>query len=621
MFSRSAFSATAFAIGGAGAFAGAAFSGLAFSTGVASAPVPYSITLPVDIDFADARVFDSAIGRVKWSIVVVVGGVDLSGLLVGDLQIQAAEDAARVATMSMAPVSSAQLESLDSAAVSIDVIVSGGGYSARRRRFTGVVERVVFSMATRVAEITCRDGYQERINACISGEQVVALVGDMAVVSPLVAPWNTDEPDPSEYFNSVMATAAGSTFIDGAGVWRAHRWAIGAASLVFTAADMFDPGPVLDRPARADMPRAVTATLTHSFHRLHSASLLMYWVALPRQSYQLPVEGKGIRRPSRDQWQSALEGVGDWYVAAAEYSNFESISYSGTLPPPAEVRATMYRRWYQQVTRRYTVTIEMGGSSSRTELINRSVRSDFDASAWESGASANTSVDIYRANAPYGTPEPSPIGISALPPPWPPGNGAMDHYGFADADILGAIRHVVAEAARTVAQGRRQQRVSFSRPADLRLDIGVVAGIDAYGLMATGQLQSWEETYSIETGGCVGMYVFSCPDGDAAVTASSVILMQPSVGVVHDLPPPNLQNWIGAATTTPDYLIDPLTISGALGNVDAAADEYSATKPVYEDQVRIVMPSIPAIVRDPVEDVVAVTAVINVAGSGVDLAF
>jgi len=172
-----------------------------------------------------------------------------------------------------------------------------------------------------------------------------------------------------------------------------------------------------------------------------------------------------------------------------------------------------------------------------------------------------------------------------------------------------------------VAQGRRQQRVSFSRPADLRLDIGVVAGIDAYGLMATGQLQSWEETYSIETGGCVGMYVFSCPDGDAAVTASSVILMQPSVGVVHDLPPPNLQNWIGAATTTPDYLIDPLTISGALGNVDAAADEYSATKPVYEDQVRIVMPSIPAIVRDPVEDVVAVTAVINVAGSGVDLAF
>lgn len=599
-------------------FSATAFSSTAFATG-ASGPVPYSVTLPIDVDVADARVFDTSVGTVTWSLIVIAGAYDISARLVGDVTIEAAEDAARLATLALIPASVDQFAALDSAAITIDVVIFGGGYSARRRRFTGVVERVDFSPATRVATLTCRCGWQERIKACRSAQEVRSLLGGLATVSDLVAQWNDDEPDAWSYFQDALATMPGATFIDGAGVWRAVRWEIDTPALVYTAADMFDPGPTLERASRADTPSAIVATLTHTFHRLHAAALLLLWADLPYYDHEGP-SGIAVRRPTRDEWQAALDGLSDWYVASATFKYFNYLQY-GSEPPAAELSATMYRRWYQQVVRRYTVTIDMGGTSDRDESISRSIESDFDAGQWESGAGGDAAVEIYAANPPVGTPPPTPLGIAALPAPHPPSNGALDHFGIDDPDIHNAIAHVVAEATRSAAQGRRRQRVTFSRPADLRLEIGVVAGVDAYGLAGVGQLASWSETYSIEGGACVGEYIFACPDGNATETGSTAHVTLPAVDVVHALTPPNLTTWVGASTTTPSYYIDPATISGALSNTDSTSAGFDATKPFYEEQVRIVMPEIPATVRDPAEEEVAVSAIVSIAGSGVSISF
>lgn len=587
------------------------------SMALAVAVVPaYRAALPVVVAVSDARVFETSVGAVTWSLVAAVAGVDVSAQLTGECVIEAAEDAARLATVALVPASAAQLAAFDSASITVDVVISGGGYSARRRRFTGVVESVEFEPAGRVATLTCRDGYQERVKACMTSAEVKALCGGLAVVSDQLLRWDDAEPDAWSYFQDALATVPGATYIDGAGAWRVAQWDIGAPARTYTEDDVFDPGPLLRTQSRADVPAAIVASLNHTFPRLHNVALGLYWQGLPGLEYTT----RGINAPTQEMITAALEGLADWHIAGEPvFVNFDPVAW----PVGLEMSAVLYRRWYQMVERRYTVTIDMGGASDRDESIARALSSDFDVGEWESGRSSQTALGIYSANAPYGTPpDDEPTGYEALTEPWPPTNSAIDWPAIESAEIQDALAQVVAEATRTAAQGRRRQRVEFSRPADLRLDIGVVVGIDAHGLTAVGQLQSWTETYSHEAGSCVGEYFIACPAGDGGVvTASAVTATIPAPSVTHALVAPDLRNHVGASTDTYPYFVPPETISGHLANVNFAAAEYDASAPAYIEQFRIVMPEIAADLRDPVEETVEIEAEIHIAGSGVVVTF
>lgn len=595
----------------------------------------YSQTLGLSVFVADSRVFDSAVGAVSWALRVVIGGVDVSARLTGEIRIDAEEDSARVATLSLIPSAGDQLSALECAEVLIDVTVTGGGYNAARRRFTGVVESVRFDAASRVASLSCRDGYQDRIRAAGSADAVRTLLGGLDNVSPKISTWNDDEPDPAGYFDGALGTVPGATFIDGSGSWRVVPWHIGAPARSYTAADMFDPGPVVETAQRADLPSAVVATLTHRFHRLHNVEVSLSWQEPERVNYVT----RGLPPPMKSMVAQALENLGDWVVKGnpvlesptpGMYPVIVSpttIYYDlGQREAPLMIRslsATIYRRWYQEVERIYRVTVDLGGLSGRDESVSRGIRSTFDSSGWESGRRSEPSLGIYSANAPAGSEDdPEPTGYEALQEPWPPSNGAVDHFGDLSAsDVQQACRHVIAEATRRAAQWRRRQRVSFERPVDLRLEIGDVAGFDAHGVAGKGQLAIWSERYDVDAGACVGNYTFAAPVGVGSETAYSANIEIPAPTIVHAPLAPALDNWIGADSSTPAAWVNPDTIAGYLCNTLPTSDFYNSSRPIYETQFRIVLPEISETVRDPATETFDIAATINLADAGLTIDF
>lgn len=618
------------------AFSALAFSPAAFSTGDGGGDVRiYTAVVVLDVVVSDATVFESSVGDVEWSLRVRIGGFDFSDRLVGETRIEAAEDAARIATLDLVLFASAELSIIAGAQITIDVLINGGGYLAVRRRLTGVVETWPLDLASRTVSITARDDYQGRIKACDSADAVRALFGGLETVSPKLIEWSAEEPDPMTYFQAALSTVPGCTFIDGTGQWQARRWSNAAPVRTYGAGDMFDPGPRYVPTDRPSLPARIVAKLTHTFPRLHNAELALTYTQPPYHDYVI----KGILEPEKAMIMSALNSLegwvvkgnpvlttpptGNWPVSVGGGNAYYSLSHERAQFLVDQMSAVVYRRWYQDVIRSYTVTIDMGGLSGRDEIVAREIRTTFDAGAWESGQRSEPPLGVYAANPPPGLEDAEELsGYEALKAPWPPANSAIDHFAdMTPADIEVAARQVVAEATRMAAAARRKQQLIIERPVDLRLDIGATAAVEAHGVAGVGQVAAWVEVFDHDAGSCVGEYSFACAAGNAEQTGFSLAMAIPPPDVAHAFLPPTLGTHIGGDTETPSVWINPDTLCGYLCNTLPTSGHYDASRPRYETQFRFVLPPIGAALRDPYEQSVELAATISIAGSGVTFDF
>lgn len=606
--------------------------------GIASAGISIQVarfyqplSAKIEVSVVSPEVFQSSSGGLRWRARVIVGSVDVSARITGAINISAAEDSARVATLSVIPLSDVELNTFESQPVTIDVTLFRQDQMATYRRFTGVVETVEFMAGERVATLSCRDGYQERPKACTSADEVEALLGGMAVPNRKLVPWSDSEPDPSAYFDSLLQTAPGACFIDGDGIWRAIPWSIGAPSASFSGADIFENSLTVKRASRSSLPSAISARLNHRFYRLHAVEIDLTWEMFGLDQILI----RGVTRPTVSLALEALNSLSGWYVkgtpsfvhpepgATPVLVNGTMTMYQISLDAAKTVfnsmSATLYRRWYQEVEVSYSVTIDMGGDLGRDDSISATIQSSFDSGAWETAPTAATSSGIYTANAPES--EVIVSGYDGLPAPHPPANGAIDQYSdISNDDVQSAARHVVALAARRAASGRRSQTLSFSKVLDPRFEIGSTIAVSAYGVSATGQVVEFEDTLDHDSGEIVTRFVLACPRGPGSETSSSAVVSIPSAGVNHYLNPPVLGKFFGADIDTeiPENEDD---LVGFLSNTLQTADFYSPTAPVFQEQFRIVMPEIPAEWRDPVTIESVIDADISISGSGLSITF
>lgn len=581
------------------------------------------------VSVVNPLVFASSAGHVAWSASVIIDGVDVTGRLTGALQISAEEDSARLASFEVIPASAAQLATFDSAVVTIDVTLFRTGQQATCRRFTGRVESVEFLPGSRTARLTCRDGYQERPQACASAAEVEALFAGLAAPSPAVLAWNTAEPDPAGYFSRLLETLPGAVCLDSGGAWRVIPWTIGSAEATFLAGEILSDSVTLQRPARADVPSAIIATLTHRYPRLHAAEVSVSWAAVERARYVVD----GLPTAPKSMIMQAVDSVPGWLVKGAvsitqptpgvypvivggQTVNY-IVSHEAAAITAQAMSATLVKRWYQEVDATYSVTIDMGGRSERDTSIAVSISSSFTSSDWESAPSSATASSLYSANAPtVATP---PTGYEGLLTPHPAPNAAVDHWAdLSLADIEQAARHVVSRAVRKAAAGKRQQRIRFARPLDPRWEIGAVLAVEAYGVAGTGQVVGFEDSLDFDSGAAISSLTLACPDGSGNVTGATVGLTPPSESISHALPAPSLTNCIGAALETPAIPVE-ADLLGFLCNVLPTSANYDASKPVYAEQFRIVMPEVAATVRDPITRAGTLTASVQIAGSGVEV--
>jgi hypothetical protein len=561
---------------------------------------------------------------------VLIGAVDVSDRLTGEIVISGEEDAARTASLALVPTSAAALLAFDGQPITIDLTIWRGAMTTTIRRFTGKVERVEFNAGQRVASLSCRDAYQDTIKGLASAAAAQSLLGGKAEAGGIVK-WNDETPDPEGYYNSLLATLPGACAIDGGGTWRVVDWLIATPSASFGPGDVFSDSVTVSRPPRSEMPESIQATLNFRYYRLYNAEKAITWSAPDRARYVVD----GLPTLPKSTVQSALSGLNGWLVKGtptiteplpgsypvivAGQTVYYQVSYEAAAVTCAALDATLYRRWYQQVQVGYSVLIPMGGLAGVDDAVAVNLASTFDASAWETTPTSQSSVGIYQANAP--TQPVQPTGYEGLPLPFPAANAALDwHPDISPVDLNAAARHVVALALRKASAGRRKQTVSFTRPLDPRGDIGAVLAISAYGVSATGQVVSFEDRIGIESGDATSSYTLACPDGSGSVTGYSASITPPSNSVAVLLTMPALDTHVGASYDTPAVPVEDQLL-GFLCNVLPTSSNYDASKPVYEPQFRLIMPEISHTLTDPLELSQVITATVSIAGSGLTVIF
>lgn len=588
--------------------------------------------LPLAISIVSPLVFNSGQHHVEWAPTITIGGIDVSSRLTGVIKISGAEDSARVASFSVIPLTVEELDGYDGQTVTIDVTLWRPGQSATYRRFTGVVESVEFSPFSRVVDIACRDGYQERPKACTSAADVERLFGDLATPCATLHPWNDAEPNPAAYFSGLLGTMRGSCVIDSNGIWQAVPWAIGEPAETFGADQLFDDSLRVLRPDRVELPANIHARLNVRYARLHAVELPLTWTTFPDSRYITD----GLPHLPKSLVQGALDGLEGWLVKGvpamtSPTPGFHSVNIGGVvkeyLVPEADaptfcdaLTATVYRRWYQQVETAYTVSLPMGGVSDRDETVSASLESTFDHGQWEVAPSSETTVGLYQANAPEGGGPPL-TGYEGLPEPWPAANSAIDWLpDISPTELNAAAAFVLSQALRKAAAGKRKRRVRFSKPADPRWEIGDVLGANAWGVTAKGQVAEFEDSLDLDSGDIESMYTLACPDGTGTDTSFTATVAPPANTVLHALTAPVLGTHVGSAIETP-AVPDEDSLLGFLCNVVLTSENYSAGKPAYQPQFRLIMPAIAALERDPLLIESAMTATTSIASGSLAITF
>lgn len=551
------------------------------------------------------------------TVTLIVGATDYSARVSGQLKITAEEESARLANFSITPVSAVEMDALDGAAVTIDIKVDDGASPVTYRRFTGAVATWSYNAGQRLISITARDEYQETIKACASAAEVETLIGGHATISAKLASWSSDKPNPTSYFNALLATVQGSYYITGSGVWTHIPWTISATPAAsFAAGDVFDDSLSIDGAEKSGLPASINAKLTARLPRLWAAEVNLAWTGL---DYVLVGRGRGSW-PTVQSIQSAMSSADGWlvkgtptythpnyaYVIPLEGGGNAAMAIANPESIAIALSATMYSRWYQEVDVTYSISIDLGGASDADESIADSFSSEFDASSWEQAPSSQTTVNIYAWNAPVV--EETPTGYEGLPAPWPTANHSMFHYpDIGDAGLTAAARAVVAKAVRVAASGLRKRRVSFERIVDPRFDLGATLAINAFGVAARGQLVSLVHLIDFDAASGSTQYTLACPAGNGSSAGFSATVTMPTSSATISPAAPTLTNWVGADTGTPTNP-DVNTLLGAFSNTGVNITGYSATAPGYQQQFRIALPEIPASYRDPAIMDIALTA-------------
>ncbi|MBP9803900.1 MAG: hypothetical protein KBE22_03195 [Candidatus Accumulibacter sp.] len=588
-------------------------------------------TLPMQVTVSSPAALNTSAGAARWSPAVSIGGVDVSARITGRMSVQASEDASRLATLEMVAQSSAQLAGLENSPVTIDLALTNSLGTVVQRVFTGIVETWEFNPAVRTVSLSCRDGWHERPAACTSAADVEALLGGMAAKAPLLIDWNSSEPDPAGYFSGLLETVPGATCVDASGLWRVIPWNIGSPQASFTAGDIIDESLAVNIVRRADLPGKVSAVLNHRHPRLHQAELDLYWFRVAFSDFIL----YGFPWLMQHTAQGTFEKLGEWHIkgnagikppAAGTYM----VNIGGNAVPyiiqegvaetlVEEINVTLYRRWYQEVETTYTYDITISGGSGRDQELSASIKSEFDSQEWETLPTSEQSIALFSANGP--APVVTPTGYEGLPLPHPAKNTAIDYWGtVAQSDLGASGEHLLAKAVRTVAKALRSTTVKFSRPLDLRFDLGAVLSVSAYDVVATGQVIDLSLDLELSSGNATATYTLAVPDSVSSTTASSATLTAPANTVAHALTKPVLGNHIGARLDTPSTFVED-DLQGFLFNTSVVGNDYSASKPAFVEQFRVVMPEVDAIHRDGLNQAGSVSASWSIAGGSMTITF
>jgi hypothetical protein len=432
-----------------------------------------------------------------WTTFVTISGVDVTARIVGDIRIDAEEDSARVADLTIAPASTSfTVAAWVGKPITIDIAaMHTGSPTSVERLFTGIIDTPVLDLAGRRIGLRCTDDLQGVVEA-MDAAAIDAAIPDgyysPAIFDPAARGWSRAQ--------DRLSTVPASLDLTPAGALRLTAWEPSfAPDLAFTAAHLLDGSLSVSIAGAHDLTNSIAIDFGYRFPRVKAETYAV--------GYSYVSAGTISDFSAALSWflqraavESAIKSAGAKIVAIS-YTPLPSSGVGSWIPSPYDAElcmgftATVTFDYGQTIEERHAITVYAPNSIAAV-----GTRSDRLSGALEGVyppiVAAETSMLLY-GNA-----------ISSIPPQ-DTAAGVIGQTVAAEVTLTpdsdraaadAAMETLIAIAKTKIWASHRHNTVAASVALNPSIDVDKTISITAPGVTAQGKCRSLTHRLSPETG-------------------------------------------------------------------------------------------------------------------------
>ena len=518
-----------------------------------------------------------------WTIIVTIAGVDVTARIVGDIRIDAEEDSARVADLTIAPASTSfAVAAWVGKSITIDIAaMHTGSPTSVERLFTGIIDTPVLDLAGRRIGLRCTDDLQGVVEAMSTAEIDAAIPGGYyspAIFDPAARGWSRAQ--------DRLSTVPASLDLTPAGVLRLTDWeAKTTPDLAFTDDHLLDGSPAISIAGAHQLVNVVDVDFGYRFPRVKAEcfsvgysyvnettiadfAAALSWF-LQRSAVVAAIESAGATVESIAYTPLPSSGIGSWIPSV----------YDGELC--MGFTATCSFDYGQTVEERHAITVSAPNSVSSVGT-RRDRLSGALEGVYPPVVAAETSALLYKNK------------VSGIPPqdratPVVDQTTAADVTLTADSDRTAAgaaMQTLIAIAKTKIWASHRHNAVSAAVPLNPDVDVDKTISISVTGLAAKGKCRSVSHRLSPDSGEAVSEFEIAiCSVAGTGVTHPETPTAAPSGST------PASSALTDPATVDFNYLVDEdhvitvtfPAVASAQRNLAVVPIASSFSAPIVED--------------------------------------
>lgn len=432
-----------------------------------------------------------------WTIIVTIAGVDVTARIVGDIRIDAEEDSARVADLTIAPASTSfTVAAWVGKPITIDIAaMHTGSPTSVERLFSGIIDTPVLDLAGRRIGLRCTDDLQGVVEA-MDAAAIDAAIPDgyysPAIFDPAARGWSRAQ--------DRLSTVPASLDLTPSRALRLTAWEPKfAADLAFTAAHLLDNSLSVSIAGAHDLTNSIAIDFGYRFPRVKAETYAV--------GYDYVNDGTISAFASALSWflqrsavESAIKSAGAKIVAIS-YTPLPSSGIGSWIPSLYDAElcmgftATVTFDYGQTIEERHAITVY--APNSIAAVGTRSARlSGALEGVYPPIVAAETSMLLY-GNA-----------ISSIPPQ-DTAAGVIGQTVAAEVTLTpdsdraaadAAMETLIAIAKTKIWASHRHNTVAASVALNPSIDVDKTISIAAPGITAQGKCRSLTHRLSPETG-------------------------------------------------------------------------------------------------------------------------
>ena len=433
-----------------------------------------------------------------WSAIVTIDSVDCTARVVGDIRIDAEEDSARVAELTVRPVAghSFTIAAWVGKSISIDICdMAGGSPASVSRLFTGLIDTPELDLDLRTVTLRCTDNLQADLDA-LSSSAIDALI-PTAYYSPVIfdraaGGWRRAQ--------DRLSTIAASLDLDPQQGVRITDWAPSAQpDLSFDEDHILDASIDVSLSSRNSLVNRVSVDFGYRFPRVKAERYPL--------DYQYVNAGTIAQHAANLDWFLTREAVENAIKAAG--ATIEAIVYTpmpnqvigGWIPGTSDYLLCMGFTsevsfgYAQQIEEQHAITVRAANSIATVGTLSDKLSGALEG-VYPQVATAEQSILLYQND------------VSGIPP-LDVATQALGYTTSSDVTLTAdtdrsaanaAMEALIAVAKTRIWQSHRRNSISATVPLNPDIDLDRTIDIDVTGLHARGKCRSVSHVLSPQTG-------------------------------------------------------------------------------------------------------------------------